>query len=363
MGHLGQYKKGLVNVPQTFLYIIWYYLVVFGIIRYNGVHMVIPPQYTTTPHILNLLSQIESMRLYAEKSNLHKHVSNTLRRNSFLRSSLYSARIEGNTLSEVSLQEENADRETHEIINIMKTLEFIDTTHIPTIDHSLIRKLHTMIGEGIFPDKGTYRREVSGIFNNQGMVVYMPPPPTQIMNLLDTLISYIQAENGFHLVTAFITHLVFEKIHPLLDGNGRVGRALIPVVLKCKSYTIPFPVTIEEYLDIHREEYYDALLNGITDTNRYIEFMLGAYLIQMKKTEEKLEELSQKSPFLLELTARQEQIYTIIKEHRSVSLNFITRRFLKVQERTLRNDLSKLIEKKLVVKVGNTKGVEYRANR
>ena len=107
MGHLGQYKKGLVNVPQTFLYIIWYYLVVFGIIRYNGVHMVIPPQYTTTPHILNLLSQIESMRLYAEKSNLHKHVSNTLRRNSFLRSSLYSARIEGNTLSEVSLQEEH----------------------------------------------------------------------------------------------------------------------------------------------------------------------------------------------------------------------------------------------------------------
>jgi len=323
--------------------------------------MVIPPKYTITPNILNLLSQIESMRLYAEKNNLHKHVSNTLRRNSFLRSSLYSARIEGNTISEASMQEENTDRETHEIINIMKTLEFIDSTSIPAINHSLIRKLHMMIGEGIFPDKGAYRTEVSGIFNNQGIVVYMPPPPTQIMSLIDLLIPYIQEENGFPLVTAFITHLVFEKIHPFLDGNGRVGRALIPAALKCKEYHVPFPVTIEEYLDTHREEYYDVLLSGMTDTERYVEFMLGAYLKQIKKTVEKLEELSQKSPLLLELTARQEEMYMMIKEHRSVSLNFITRRFLKVQERTLRNDLSKLIEKNLVVKVGNTKGVEYRA--
>ena len=132
-------------------------------------------------------------------------------------------------------------------------------------------------------------------------------------------------------------------------------------MLKCKGYRVPFPVTIEEYLDTHREEYYDVLLSGMTDTERYVEFMLGAYLKQIKKTVEKLEELSQKSPLLLELTARQEEMYMIIKEHRSVSLNFITRRFLKVQERTLRNDLSKLIEKKLVVKIGNTKGVEYRA--
>lgn len=323
--------------------------------------MKIPPDFTITPSHLALLSEIESMRLYVEKNHVNIPISNSLRRNSFLKSSLYSARIEGNTLSEISIQEENTDVETREIINIMKTLEYIDTTHISKIDHTVIRTFHSMIGEGLFPDKGTYRNEVSGIFNREGMVVYMPPPPTQVVNLLNALIGYIQNENNFPLVTAFVAHLVFEKIHPFLDGNGRVGRALIPSVLKCKGYAIPFPVTIEEYLDNHRDEYYDVLLNGMTDTNKYVKFMLSAYLKQMKKTIEKLEELSQKSPLLLELTARQEEIYTIIKEHRSVSLNFIVRRFLKVSERTLRNDLAKLIEKKLVVKIGNTKGVEYRA--
>ena len=189
----------------------------------------------------------------------------------------------------------------------------------------------------------------------------MPPPPTQVERLLDELVAYIREEKNYPLITAFIAHLLFEKIHPFLDGNGRVGRALIPAVLKCKDYVIPFPVAIEEYLDTHREEYYDVLLNGMYDLERYLEYMLKAYLAQMKKTVEQLEELSKKSPLLLELTARQEEIYSIIREHRSISLNFIMRRFLKVNERTLRNDLAKLIEKKLVVKVGNTKGVEYRA--
>jgi Fic family protein len=322
--------------------------------------MKIPPEFAITHSILSLLSEIESIRLYVGKSNIHTASTFFLRRNSFLKSSLYSARIEGNTLSELSLQEENTDAETKEIINIMKALEYIDTTSISVVNHEMLKKLHSIIGEQIFPDKGSYRTEVSGIFNTAGAVVYMPPPPTQVKKLLDELISYIQHANTYPLITAFITHLIFEKIHPFLDGNGRVGRALIPAVLKAKRYEVPFPVTIEEYLDTHRNEYYDVLLNGMRDTERYLEFMMLAYLAQMKKTVTQLEELSQKSPLMLELTARQEEIYLIIKEQRSVSLNFITRRFLKVNERTLRNDLTKLIEKKLVTKVGNTKGVEYR---
>ena len=337
------------------------YSAIFGSILYNITNMKIPPDFTITPSHLALLSEIESIRRYAEKNQVRIPISTSLRRNSLLKSSLYSARIEGNTLSEITMQEENTDVETCEIINIMKTLEYIDTTHISTIDHSVIRKFHTMIGDSVFPDKGIYRKEVSGIFNSEGIVVYMPPPPTQVESLLNALIGYIQNENSFPLVIAFIAHLVFEKIHPFLDGNGRVGRALIPAILKCKGYKVTLPVTIEEYLDNHRDEYYDTLLNGMTDTGRYVEFMLVAYLEQIKKTEERQEELSQKASILLELTARQEEIHTIIKEHGSVSLNFIIRRFLKIHERTLRNDLAKLIEKNLVVKVGNTKGVEYRA--
>jgi len=177
---------------------------------------------------------------------------------------------------------------------------------------------------------------------------------------MDTLITYIHNQNDFPLITAFVSHLVFEKIHPFLDGNGRVGRALIPAILKCKKYTVSFPVTLEEYLDAHREDYYDALMLGMKDTESYLVFMLKAFCEQMKLTIEKLEYQSQKSPAMQELTARQEEVYNIIREHKTVTLNFIARRFLKVPERTLRHDLAKLVEKNLVTKIGNTKGVEYR---
>lgn len=322
--------------------------------------MNIPPSYKITPTILSLISEIDSLRLYGKQNNLSKQVGITLRRNSLLKSSLYSARIEGNQLSELTFHEEHTDTQTLEVTNIIKTLEYLESTQISRIDHSFIQKIHTSIGDLIFPEKGRYRTEVSGIFNSSGIVVYMPPPPTHIRPLLEKLIEYVHDQNDFPLITAFITHLIFEKIHPFLDGNGRVGRVLIPAILKSKNYIIEFPVTLEEYLDSHRAKYYDVLSRGLQDVEEYLVFMLRAYLEQMKKTIEKLKLQSNKPTVIQELTARQEELYTIIREHTVVSLNFIARRFLKVAERTLRNDISKLIEKGLVVKVGNTKGVEYR---
>lgn len=322
--------------------------------------MKIPPTYKVSPPILALISEIDSLRLYGKNNSLNQQVTITLRRNSLLKSSLYSARIEGNQLSELTLHENNTDTETLEITNIIKALEHLETSQKLHIDHLFIKKVHATIGDGIFPEKGMYRTEMSGIFNATGVAVYLPPPPTQVRGLLDELFQYVNEQNDFPLVTAVITHLIFEKIHPFLDGNGRVGRVLIPAVLKSKNYIVEFPVILEEYLDSHRMKYYDVLSQGLQNTDVYLEFMLRAYLEQMKKTIEKLELQSNKPAVIQELTARQEELYTIIREHTVVSLNFIARRFLKVPERTLRNDISKLIEKGLVVKVGNTKGVEYR---
>jgi len=62
------------------------------------------------------------------------------------------------------------------------------------------------------------------------------------------------------------------------------------------------------------------------------------------------------------LTPRQEEIYNIIKDHNIISFDEIKRRFLKVPPRTLSYDLKKLINKKLVIKIGKTKGTYYKAD-
>jgi len=161
-------------------------------------------------------------------------------------------------------------------------------------------------------------------------------------------------------MTALISHLIFEKIHPFIDGNGRVGRLLISAILKAKKYKNYFSVPFEEYLDNHRSDYYYFLDIGLKSTNDYLIFMLKAFLEETEKLKRTIDiEKESKTPLL---PPRQEEIYLIIKDHKIVSFDNIYRRFLKVPKRTLRYDLKKLAEKKLIVKIGKTKGSYYRIN-
>jgi len=118
---------------------------------------------------------------------------------------------------------------------------------------------------------------------------------------------------------------------------------------------IPF----EEYLDKNKAEYYYFLDIGLKNTEDYLVFMLKAILTQTENIKIQIEEEKQKKINFL-LPPRQEEILQIITDHKIVSFDFIRRRFLKVRPRTLHYDLKKLMQKKIVIKIGKTKGVYYR---
>ncbi len=194
------------------------------------------------------------------------------------------------------------------------------------------------------------------------MAVYLPPRPSQINPFLDQLLKYINSKKErFPLITAILCHLIFEKIHPFLDGNGRVGRLLISAVLKSHGWNFAFTVPFEEYLDAHKSEYYFHLDRGLQNTNEYLTFMLEAYLDQLETLKKQLEEeVAKKQEFL---SPRQGEIVDIIKDHHVIPFDMIRRRFLKVPERTLRYDLKKLVDKGLIEKSGETRGRYYRIRK
>lgn len=326
------------------------------------VYMHIPPQYTITSDMLSLISKIDALRLFISSYEVTVPIKEKIQRNSILKSSLFSARIEGNPLDmEAVMRSEEQDKKT-EVFNVFKGIQYIDKTikvNKP-IELKTINRLHETVVKNLRTDGGQVRKEMSAIFNQAGVVVYQPPPPTQIMLLLDQLLQYANsAFEKFPLIKGFIVHLVFEKIHPYIDGNGRVGRLLILTVLKNSGYDFGILIPFEEYLDKHREDYYYYLDQGMQDTNSYLLFMLRAFLSQCEDTQQLiLKEMHTKE--VINLPPRQEEIYTIIREHTIVSLDFIKRRFLKVPERTLRYDLTKLIEQNYVVKIGKTRGSYYK---
>lgn len=321
--------------------------------------MKIPPKFKITPEILSLLTKIEALNLYFSSINIPISVKQKIQRASLLKSSLFSARIEGNPLNFDNLENSSDKKKKKEITNIIRAQKYINKNQEITIDD--LKKIHSEVLRDLSPDAGKLRTEPSAIFNQAGVAVYMPPPPDEISTLLTKLLKYINFQNNFPLITALISHLVFEKIHPFVDGNGRVGRLLINAILKSKGFEESLSVPFEEYLDEHKSDYYYFLDTGLENTNDYLIFMLNAYLNQAEKIKTELEtETSQKENLLL--PPRQEEIYQIIKDHKMVSFDQIRRRFLKIPERTLRYDLKKLAQKKIIIKVGQTRGSYYSLN-
>lgn len=321
--------------------------------------MKIPPQYELTPEIITLISKINALQIFFSSINIPPPVKQKIERVSLLKSSLFSARIEGNPLRLDNLESTSDKQKKKEITNIIRAQKYINKNQEITIDE--LKKIHSEVLRDLSPDAGKLRTEPSAIFNQAGVAVYMPPPPDEISTLLTKLLKYINSQNNFPLITALVSHLVFEKIHPFIDGNGRVGRLLINAILKSKGFEENLTVPFEEYLDENKSDYYYFLDTGLNNPNDYLIFMLTAYLHQAEKIKTELDqEINKKDQFFL--PPRQEEIYQIVKDHKIVSFDQIRRRFLKIPERTLRYDLMKLAQKKIITKIGQTRGSYYAIN-
>lgn len=325
--------------------------------------MQIPPPYKINPEILDLISKIEANRIYFLSRELSIQIKEKIQRVSILKSSLYSARIEGNplTLEEIDISP-SEEQQKIEILNILKAVEFIDKNIKAgqKISEKEILKLHAVVMADLFSQHGVLRQEMGAIFNAAGVAVYLSPPPKQIPLLLAKLFTYINSKDErFPLVCALIAHLIFEKIHPFIDGNGRVGRLLIFAILKAKNWHFEVNIPFEEYLDEHKNDYYYYLDIGLKDTEEYLIFMLNAFLKEIEKTKTLIEGETNKKETIF-LPPRQEEILNIVKDHSVISFDQIRRRFLKIPERTLRYDLKKLLDLKLIEKSGVTKGNYYR---
>lgn len=111
-----------------------------------------------------------------------------------------------------------------------------------TVDDLLAIHLH-LLRESAAAEPGRVRSEqnwIGGSSYNPCAADFVPPPPEHVADLLDDLIAYMNGDEHPPLVQAAIAHAQFETIHPFVDGNGRVGRALIHVVLRRRGLTPRF---------------------------------------------------------------------------------------------------------------------------
>lgn len=326
--------------------------------------MLIPPKYILTTTISKHLQTTEAAKSVIDAHTIPQEIEQNIRRQSVLKSSLFSARIEGNplTLEEVTGKPSN-DQKKREVYNVLKGLQFVHVRGHRDITRTSLLELHKRVMTGLTDREhlGQFRREVSAIFNTAGIAVYMPPPPRQVPALVTRLLSYSNSDKEpFVPIRAAIAHYSFEKIHPFLDGNGRVGRLLLQAVLEKSGYGMKGLLSVEEYLDKNRASYYRGFESSDRDVTDYLEFMLAAIAETAEKAKEYIVKQQSAEPedFLL---PRRAEILRIIKDQKLVNFDMLRRRFLKINERTLRYDLKQLQGAGLIRKLGTTKGVYYGA--
>ncbi len=210
------------------------------------------------------------------------------------REAVLSSRIEGTraTLSDLVLFEVEhpsgaGGEDVREVLNYVRATDHVlaPDRRLP-VSLPLLCEAHAILltdVRGGYATPGQFRRTQNWV-GAPGAVVdtatYVPPPPERLWECLDPFEKYLHSQRGLPpLLDIAAIHYQFEAIHPFLDGNGRVGRLLM-VLLLVEWDLLPGPVLdLSAYIEPRRDRYYDALLHVSTqgDWPGWYAFMLEVF--------------------------------------------------------------------------------------
>ena len=213
------------------------------------------------------------------------------------REAVLSSKIEGTqaTVDEVleyeaGMEFEGAkEQDIQEIRNYRKalTLATESLAHRP-LNLALIRSMHAVLMDsvrGANKTPGEFRIDQNWL-GYEGCEIkqatFVPPSPLQLLDHLQAFERYLAGDDVDALVQVAVVHAQFELLHPFKDGNGRIGRLLIPLFLFQKRALASPMFYLSEYLESHRELYY-ARLRGISQEGAWtawVEFFLDAIAAQ-----------------------------------------------------------------------------------
>lgn len=169
------------------------------------------------------------------------------------------------------------------------------------INSHLLKTLQQMLLGGVRHEGqlGDFRNKAVWIAEKRGdpieKAIYVPPEHFLVHEYADNLLEYIEKGNESALIKAGVVHYQFEAVHPFEDGNGRIGRLLIPLVL-CQRQKLSEPILyVSGYFEAHREEYLDAL-HGVDQTGKFepwLAFFLKSVSQQLKDTQSLVENIQE----------------------------------------------------------------------
>jgi Fic family protein len=156
-----------------------------------------------------------------------------------------------------------------EVANYVKALEYgLRRPPGRAISLSLLKEMHALLlqgvrGETMHPGEFRVRQNFIGRYGDTiHQARFVPPPPTELPGLLEDFARYLAAPGELPpLIRLALVHYQFEAIHPFDDGNGRLGRLLLPLLLSDWGLLNQPLIYLSDYFERNRDAYVDGLLH------------------------------------------------------------------------------------------------------
>ena len=331
-----------------------------------------------TNEILKYITNIDENRYKVSEVTLSVDVASKLRKNSKKKSSYASTKIEGNPLSEKQVDEViDSDERKHylkpeqEVRNYFLALNYLEekAAKKESFSKKLILDVQKYVEKGASKEKIGLRGPMPpgvlfAVYDSQtGNPDYIPPEYSDIPELLDELVEYVNTTDDHPLIVAAVVHYQLVTIHPFEDGNGRTARLLSGYILDINGYGFNGIGSLEEYFAYDIDEYYESIQMGLPalyysgrDNPPHPEIWINYYLRMVLLYSNKVRELSDSSNgeelegSLSYLKGKEKELLLLLmKNYKREFTPIEVSKELKVTNKTVINRLATLVKNGFVV--------------
>jgi Fic family protein len=359
-------------------------------------------KFTITNKILTAVGKVEAAREVIDNAVLVPEWEMKFREDALVRAVHFGTHVEGNDLSREQTQkivmddpgrDEKAEevakrtgvvareRDVQEVINYRNVMRFVDQL-VRLGDgrrgfrygERELMQLHSLAMEKILPanELGVYRAMPVVIKGpKRGEVVGRPPLPIEVPYQMDDFWSWLGGigKSEIHpVLLSGIVHYELVRIHPFIEGNGRVARAFSVLLLSSTGYDVKRFFSIDEHFDGNVERYYRKIAGATgpgRDLTEWLEYYGDALAQEMSKVKDRVRRLSMDARYKntsgkqIALSERQVALIEALQIKEKMTMKEAREVLPMVSDDTILRDLGGLIKKKLVKKKGKTKGVRY----
>ena len=333
------------------------------------------PQFKYTDKIVKYIAQIASAKEIISNAKIIPLYDTKLKQDALIKSSHYSTSIEGNPLNleEVKTLINNNQKPTtkaeQEVLNYFNVLNNLNKYSDKIITKNTILSVHKDLTKDLLKNpeyEGKFRDTRVFIGNlHTKKINYIPPDAYKVPGLIDELLDWLNnsTDEMYPVIIAGILHYELVRIHPFIDGNGRISRLMVTLILSIHKFNIDNYFTLDEYYNQDRQAYVDALKSADKnhDLTNWLEYFCQGVLYSIDKVKSevlKLDQITSKYNNTIELTPNEISVLTLLEEKKHIQ-NKDIQEMLNISPQASYKIIRKLKNKELIKSTGKGRNTEY----